>query len=846
MKKWRSVVLGNWVFWGIILAGVLISFSGFKVAKELENQALRSEQNRLTDLITDALKQELEINRSVLSSIGGLYLASSFVSRDEFALFTKFPLLQHSSIQALEWIPHVIDSERKSYRKLAIEDGLSDFDITERNPQGEMVSAPPRTEYFPVYYVEPMQRNKSALGFDLASNAKRLASLQLAKQTRQPQVTASITLVQEKAQQKGFLIFHPIFKPSEDESGQQPEIFQGFALGVFRIGELFETAINSIGTHLNPLQLELADITDPQRPKPLYDRAAVKATAALSEPIWRVNRDIKIANRRWQLSSIATTEFIAQHQDRTHWLVLAIGLILTTLIAAYQRTLTRRASLISRVVAQRTQALQASEDINNTILDNAADAVITIDGKGCINLFNPAAERLFGHSPDEVVGHNVNMLMPEPYRAEHDGYLQHYEQTGEKRIIGIGREVTGQRKDGSTFQLHLSVGKGMVDGEPLYVGTISDLTEIRKNQQLLQDYRDRLDLATSSGGIGVWEYDVSSGELIWDERMFALYGVKRAQFPGAYEVWQQALHPDDIEQAEAELAEAIKGGAPFDTEFRIRLPDGQQRYLHATAVVLFDDKGQSLRMIGTNMDITEHKQSEMAQREAKEAAEKANQQKSAFLNVMSHELRTPLTVILGYLPILQNRQQPSPPELVAQIADDMNISGQHLLEMINDLLDISKIEAGQLELRLEEINSQSLIEEMLHRFEHPAQQKGLQLRSDIEAFNFQADELRLRQILINLIGNALKFTHEGSITVSVKQNDGVTTFRVTDTGIGIPEAELPFIFKPFRQVDNSSTRKTGGSGLGLAITKQLVELHSGIIRVTSKPDKGTTFTFTIS
>jgi len=846
LKKWLQEFIAHWVSWSVLIAGLLMSYIGFQVASELEVRAVQIEQNRITDLASNALTKELEISQGVLSSISGLFLASSFVSRDGFALFTKQALTSHTAIQALEWVPHIRDSDRETYRNRAIQDGIQDYVIKERNPLGKMTPATERSEYFPVYYVEPVISNEAALGFDLASNEKRQVSLEKARQTRQPQATASITLLQEKEQQKGFLIFHPIFKLAEGETDPQQTNFQGFALGVFRIGDLFEAAIKPIKKRLAPLQFEITDVTNQNQPDLLLRQSTEVPTEPLASQTWRTSRLIHFANRSWKLSSITTPKFIAQHKEKNHWFVLATGITLTLLLTAYIHTLTRRTSIISQLVEQRTQALQSSEQLNRSIVENAVDAVITIDEKGNISLFSPAAIKMFGYSGEEVIGQNVMMLMPEPYRSEHDGYLLHHKQTGENQIIGSGREVVGQHKDGHTFPIHLAVGEAHIDNKILYVGTISDLTEIKKNEQALLDVKNRLDLAARSGNIGVWDYDVITGELVWDERMLALYGVEREQFPGTFEAWLQALHPDDSVRAETELNEAINGGAPFDTEFRILWPNGQERHLHATATVLFDNKKRALRMIGTKIDITQHKLSEKAQCEARETAEKANQQKSAFLNIMSHELRSPLTVILGYLPVLKNRKQAPSPELVTQIADDMDSSGQHLLAMINDLLDISKIEAGQMELKLKEIRIQPLIFEVVQRFEHQAQQKYLHIHSNVEDFKFKGDELRLRQILINLIGNALKFTHTGSITVSACKKDDCITFQISDTGIGIPEAELPFIFDTFRQIDDSSTRKVGGSGLGLAICKKLVELHGGSIQVTSTHGVGTTFTFTVS
>ena len=845
MKKLSSQKINRNSHWLVLFIGLLFSYLGFYVTIDLENRTIKAEQQDITDLAIDALNKELAVSLNIISSIRSFYLASTFVSRSEFKLFTEAELKAHPSIQALEWIPHVSDELREDFRLKAVRDGLLSYDITERDAEGKLVPAKQRADYYPVYYIEPLQGNEAALGFDLASSEKRLTMLKQARRSRQIQATGSITLVQDTSRQKVFLMVEPTFSSAANDPDKLKAPFNGFTLGVIKISDLFESAVKPIKTIPDSLLLELADITDSQNIELLHSSQLSSEMTPLADKAWTVSKVIHFANRDWQLSSIATDAFLNSHASITRWLVLLTGCTLTLLLSGYLRTLIRREAEIQRLVTQRTRELQSSEKMSRAIIDTAVDSVITIDESGSISLFSPAAEKLFGYRSEEVIGKNVKMLMPEPYQSEHDGYLQHHKQTGEKRIIGIGREVRGLRKDGSTFPMNLSVGKAQVNGDTIYVGTVTNLTVLKNKEQELLNFSDRLDMAAKAGKIGVWDYDVVSESLNWDDRMFEIYGVTRESSPDASEVWRKAINPDDQEHADAEILAALKGGKNFEFEFGIHWPNGEQRFIQASGVVVFDDKGYGYRLIGINMDITESKRSEENMRLAKQAAEEANRQKSAFLNVMSHELRTPLTVILGYLPLLRNREKMLPAEAVAKVAEDMDISGQHLLEMINDLLDISKIEAGQLNLSIEDIKSQPLIEEMLRKFDNQAQQKGIELLSTSEDFSFQVDPRRLRQILINLIGNALKFTPHGSITITTKYNKNFVTFSITDTGIGIPESEQPFVFDTFRQVDDSSTRNAGGSGLGLAITKRLVELHGGTIEVESKPGSGTTFTFTI-
>lgn len=246
----------------------------------------------------------------------------------------------------------------------------------------------------------------------------------------------------------------------------------------------------------------------------------------------------------------------------------------------------------------------------------------------------------------------------------------------------------------------------------------------------------------------------------------------------------------------------------------------------------------------TTSSVLKKKEGEL--QEAKERAEGTSRQKSDFLDMMSHELRTPLTVILGNLPLLTDGKDLPELKEVAEIARDMEKSGMHLLSLINDLLDISKIEAGKMTLNIEAVSAASIIEDAVSTISVLAQKKGIAVETDVDDMMIQADPIRLKQILLNLLSNALKFTDKGGIRVSVERDGESVKFKVADTGCGIREDDLHVIFEAFRQVDGSSTRNAQGTGLGLAITKRLVELHGGTISVESRFGEGSVFTLTMS
>ncbi len=245
------------------------------------------------------------------------------------------------------------------------------------------------------------------------------------------------------------------------------------------------------------------------------------------------------------------------------------------------------------------------------------------------------------------------------------------------------------------------------------------------------------------------------------------------------------------------------------------------------------------------LDITRRKMVEGTLCHAKEEAEKANRLKSEFLNLMSHELRTPLTVMLGNLPLLKDASDMPEADEIVEIAQDVEESGEHLLTLINDLLDISKIEAGHLQLHPEVINVDDLVQNIASTVQTLAVEKKLSIDVEVENCEINADRVRMKQILLNLLSNAVKFTNQGGIVLKVYPQNAHVFFEVQDTGCGINKQDLPLLFNMFRQLDNSSTRKATGSGLGLVITKRLIEMHGGKINVESAPDQGSTFKFFI-
>ena len=370
--------------------------------------------------------------------------------------------------------------------------------------------------------------------------------------------------------------------------------------------------------------------------------------------------------------------------------------------------------------------------------------------------------------------------------------------------------------------------------------------ELTAQRLELKALNRRYELATTAGAIGVWDWCVADNRLVWDERMYRLHGVDPARLTGAYADWRDALHPEDRERCEGELHQALAGEKDLNIEYRVIWPDGATHTLVGTARVERDEGGQPVRMTGVNYDITQRKAGEQALREAMAAAEGANRAKSEFLANMSHEIRTPMNAVLGLAQVLyQEPLTDNQHEMVGLIQD----AGHSLLAILNDILDFSQIEAGQMRLDPHPFWLGGLLSRLGRTLGQTARAKGLDLQvapAPAGLDHLVGDALRLEQVLINLIGNAIKFTERGGVTLGVRclavdEARARLRFTVRDTGIGIKPEALNRLFAPFTQAEAGISRRFGGTGLGLSISRRLVQLMAGEISAESHFGQGSAF-----
>jgi len=384
----------------------------------------------------------------------------------------------------------------------------------------------------------------------------------------------------------------------------------------------------------------------------------------------------------------------------------------------------------------------------------------------------------------------------------------------------------------------------------------------------LEKLTERLAVSLKSGAIGSWEWNIIDSTLQWDERMNELYGVtETSNHLHLYDVWANALHPDDRHIAETLLHDAIAQKKPYEAEFRVVHPDQSINFIRAYGIVLRDAHNEPERMIGVNFDISDRKQVEEQLLRTNEELIHATRLKDEFLANMSHELRTPLTAVLGMSEVLSKQLLGSVNERQQKALNAISKGGRHLLELINDILDLSKISSGKMELDLDSVSVQNVCNSSLVYVKQQAFHKHIKIYSNIAPTisNIFVDERRIRQVLINLLINAVKFTpDEGQVSLLVsvgcgdtwegkadipnhfkEQNLPMILFQVKDTGIGIAPKDLRRLFQPFVQLDSGLNRQYEGTGLGLVMVKQIAEMHCGQVAVKSVLGEGSYFTMAL-
>ena len=822
---------------------------------------------------------------------------------------------------------------------------------------------------FPIILIEPLAANLPALGFDVASETLRRHAALAAVATGKTTLTEPVHLVQEKSR-LGFMLMAPIYLLNQPHATpqQRQDALWGWAYTPLVMDRLMADIFDS---GQDQLALSVYDIEAGGR-RHLFGMSSVADTGNV--PLRLSKRlQLRVGERDWEVSIAAREGFFHALNLRSPAWVLVIGAIITLLLAGMIWALNRTRVQALRDAGQAADSLKSSEKRFEQMVTRVPGAfyqfVVHPDGSQVLSYMSPKVSEMFNveiNSYEEF----MQLMYPDDRRRwlelfddPRDGVVRQFQ----GRFLYFGDLVAWWQAYSSQSVLD--------NGDRVINGLLFDITERKEIEHSLQAAQQRLELAIRTGGIGLWDWHVPSGNVACNQQAVDLLGYAEGEIEPLISAWQKLAHPDDVALVKAALQRHFRGETELYTcDYRLLTRAGEWKWVRdAGRVIETDPAGKPQRMLGTRIDIdnmrrkeealthslalhdlifqhasvglaltqgrnfvrvsarlaemlgysvaelegqatrimypdaeghaeigrlisevlpggqmidhelnllhkdgrlfwgrlmgkaidcndlskgsiwiiedfTERRRREELLEQARADAEAASRAKSEFLANMSHEIRTPLNAVIGFTSLLLDSEQD---QAQLEFTQSIRTAGEALLALINDLLDFSKIEAGKMELETIEFDLRTTFDETLDIVAEKAGQKKLELVCLVQPSvpeRVLGDPGRLRQVLLNLINNAIKFTAAGEIVIRVNtaaqaEAEVLLRVEVRDTGIGIPADVLPRLFSAFSQADASTTRKFGGTGLGLSICKRLVEAMAGVIGVESTAGQGACFWF---
>ncbi|MEO6003292.1 MAG: response regulator [Opitutus sp.] len=832
--------------WLVLTAGVIMSLIGWRSVRAVVAQQDAARFSRLKERVIAEIEDRF---RTVEEAVVAGRLLVEAVPEPSHRRWSNFvaevsPFLDPGTngVLGLGLVMRVPKAALPAVEERARADGLADFAADATGDEAEA---------YIVTHFDPPTRNSGALGRNMAADPIRREAAEQSMRTGQATLTRRVQLMDGDQSVPGCLLFLPVYNPGASRATEEERVreLKGWIYAPLRIDRIMQ------GISSGSLDLAAFEGGKEGSDTLLFDarsRAAKAGITETTEPRTTITDSVamRVFGRTWLVRMRTNAEFDARGERRLPWSIL-IGGIATSMVAAIFSGLIVNARSRALVLAERmTASLRRAEAERHKlalVASNTASGVLIMDTEWQIEWINEGFIRLMGFTLDDVHGRTPSSVLHGPDTDSR--VLDQLDET-----VGAGRpfkcEILNYTKSGEKCWVEVDIQqlndqKGKLIG---YMALQLDVTARRRAQEEVARRESQLSFILNALPIGVsWTADPEKKHYWFNDGMYRVSGLSR-ETNSPFDAFTAITIPEDQARQEAEYQRLRSGEIDgFSLEKRYFRPDGQLVWVVMT-VQVYRSGGQIEQEVATVVDITERKRRADELRDAKEAAERANVAKSEFLATMSHEIRTPMNGVIGMTSLLLDTPL-SPAQ--REYTETIRFSGDALLTIINDILDFSKIESGRMDLEQEPFSVRECVESALDLLAPRAVEKRLDLLYEVGdgvPGMVRGDATRLRQVLVNLIGNAVKFTAKGEVVVSVHaraRDDGRTDldFSVSDTGIGIATEGLTRLFHSFSQVDASTSRRFGGTGLGLAISRRLVELMGGTIDVDSQPGKGSTFRF---
>jgi len=876
---WRSRRWG--ITFPVLLMFILTSAIAFyELVSNNQRIKLRFDQHA-QELQVD-LENSIQRHINVLRSLESFYAASEHVDGSKFQRYTMPVLKDIQGIQALEWAPIIQASEREAFEKRFQQNGQPRFQITEQDINKNMQRAKERSYYVPITFLEPYLGNEKAWGYDFASSPERLAALTRAADTGELSLTSRVTLVQEQGTQQGLVAYQPLYHgdlPLQTQE-QRRNAISGYIVGIFRIGDMVMAAFQHKQT--DGLIYRLIDQSSPAAEQLLFTSASdqfqptilQRKTFFTDSIVLLHTSNLSIGGRFWRFEIAASPTYVTTHSEDYMRFILIACLLLTSFVIGFCLLSSGREHLLEILVHERSTEITLLHE-QTTALENQAllakifhnipgmvfQFKLFPDGHASLPLVSEGIGDLYELSADQV-GEDASTLFARIHPDDYNQVVASLQESARsEQPLQLEYRVLLPEK-GLRWLSGLSRPEKFDDGSTVWYGFQSDITERKFAQKLAYETGEHLRLVlTAATGISVITTDVNGLITIFNPGAEQMLGYVATDMIGK-QVPALFHLPEEVEQRGLELT--LELGWPvsgFSIFVEKSLETGQEirewtyvckngsRLLVSLCVTPIRNANHELEgFLGIATDISESKEYQDSIMLAKEQAEHFLQLKSQFIASMSHEIRTPMAAVIGFSQLALINEMP---DKIRLYLENINIASTSLLSILNDILDFSKLEVGRTIIEQQPFQLNALLDTLDKIFSISAQQQGLKfnlvLASNIPN-NLIGDKLRLQQVLTNLLGNAIKFTTQGSVSLNITlQQIDLTQVRllfcVTDTGIGISAEDQKKLFQPFSQVDGSITRRFGGTGLGLAISHKLMELMGSEFSLISNPELGSSFSF---